>query len=381
MRLTLPAVRTLIVRGSISGVLLFLLAGAIGCGDADYRPEAVGQEGTITVVMDSSRWNGPVGDAFRDEVATYIETLPAPERSFDLSHVNIESNRQFERVKTQKNLIFVAPLSDSTNEAKYLKSILSDEAEQAIEQGGSAVVPRRDEWRRRQQVVFVTAATPEALVQTLREKGSSIRSVFNVATRERMYREMYDRGRQRDVEQQLMDAHGFAVDVQHDYLIAMDTTNFVWLRRILPETWRSLFVYYEENADPSDLTPEWVYATRDSLTRKYVQGNLGGWVEVVRSRPLDTEEVNFLDRFAYETRGLWEMVGEENGEKFQFGMGGPFLNYSFYDQDTGRLYMIDGMVFAPSYKKREFLRQMEVIAHTFRTAAEAAPEEPVASSE
>ncbi|NBC17960.1 MAG: DUF4837 family protein, partial [Bacteroidetes bacterium] len=57
--------------------------------------------------------------------------------------------------------------------------------------------------------------------------------------------------------------------------------------------------------------------------------------------------------------------------------GGPFLTYSFYDQSTGRLYMIDGMVFAPGHEKREFLRQMEVIAHTFRTRQES--EAPVAA--
>ncbi len=74
------------------------------------------------------------------------------------------------------------------------------------------------------------------------------------------------------------------------------------------------------------------------------------------------------------------MVGRENGEKIEFGMGGPFLTYTFYDQATGRIYMIDGMVFAPGYSKREFLRQMEVIAHTFRTRAETT-EGAVASNE
>jgi hypothetical protein len=34
--------------------------------------------------------------------------------------------------------------------------------------------------------------------------------------------------------------------------------------------------------------------------------------------------------------------------------------------------MIDGMVFAPGYDKRTFLRQMEVIARTFRTRQQAA---------
>ena len=64
------------------------------------------------------------------------------------------------------------------------------------------------------------------------------------------------------------------------------------------------------------------------------------------------------------------MVGEENGRIFPFGMGGPFVSYAFYDEPTRRLYLIDGMGFAPNYSKREFVRQMEVIAYTFRTLEE-----------
>lgn len=62
------------------------------------------------------------------------------------------------------------------------------------------------------------------------------------------------------------------------------------------------------------------------------------------------------------------MVGvDEDGDRFDYGMGGAFVNYAFYDEPTKRIYLIDGMVFAPGFKKREFLRHMEAIAHTFRT--------------
>jgi hypothetical protein len=111
-----------------------------------------------------------------------------------------------------------------------------------------------------------------------------------------------------------------------------------------------------------------------------VQGTLGGWVEIDQRRPLDAEEINFKDRYAYEVRGLWHMVGEENGEKFPFGAGGPFLTYAFYDEPSGRLYLLDGMVFAPNYPKREFLRQLEVIAYTFRTRQEVEQAEQMADA-
>ncbi len=360
--------------------LLLLTGGLWGCEALENTPNAIGREGEITIVIDSTRWKGEVGEAIREELGMWIGTLPAPERMFDLVHLSLVSPRVLDVVKKQKNVVFVAPLSDSTNEAKFIASRLDEGAKAAILAGQSAVIPRRDLWRRYQQVVYVTAATPEAVAEAVHERGEDLRYVFNTITRERMTISMFEKGRQKDLEQQIMDRHDFAVNVQHDYFIALDTTNFIWLRRVVSnDSWRSLFVYYEEHADPSELTPEWVYATRDSLTRQYVRGTLDGFVAIDYRRPLETENINFLDRFAYETRGLWHMLGvDENGETYEYGMGGPFLTYAFYDQDTGRTYLIDGMVFAPGYDKREFLRQLEVIAYTFRTRQEEeAQAEPV----
>ena len=73
---------------------------------------------------------------------------------------------------------------------------------------------------------------------------------------------MFDIGRQRSLEQTLMDRHGFAVHGQHDFFVAIDTTQFVWLRRVLSDTWRSMFVYYEEDGNPENLTAEWIVLAR-----------------------------------------------------------------------------------------------------------------------
>ena len=276
--------------------------------------------------------------------------------------------------------LFVAPLSDSSNVANFLRQRLSDEARQAVMNGQSAVVPKPDLWRRDQRVYFVTAATSAELIDALQRNGNQIRETYHEAVLGHMNREMFDRGRQPALEDSLMNEHGFAVNMQHDYYIATDTSNFVWLRRVVSaQSWRSLFVYYIEDGDPSMLSPEWIYATRDSLTKRFVQGTVAGFMKIDYRRPLTTEETNFLDRFAYESYGLWHMVGEsEDNELLQYGGGGPFVNYTFYDQASDRIYMIDGSVFAPGYDKLEFLRQMEVIARTFRTEEGAeAQQQPV----
>jgi Domain of unknown function (DUF4837) len=355
----MPYLHLSILRLVTALVILFTATG--GCKlnlSNDHRPLAAGPEGKITIAIDSVQWVGPIGDAIRETLGGPIFTLPAPEPAFDIHQISIASDLLFEQMKRQKNVVIVAPLSDTTAEARFLQARFGEGVQDLIDSGESAIVSREDLWRRDQLVVYIAAATPDSVAAAIRSKADDLLYVFNKITR-----------RQEDIEERLMKKHGFAVNGQHDYFVAVDTTNFVWLRRVISaETWRSLFVYYEENGQPSDLSPEWIYARRDSLTQLYMQGTEAGYVEIDRRRPLLTESINFLDRYGFETRGLWQMVLDAEGRTMQLGMGGSFVTYAFYDQASGRNYLIDGMVFAPGYEKREFLRQLEVIAHTFRTA-------------
>ncbi|MEM9663615.1 MAG: DUF4837 family protein [Bacteroidota bacterium] len=357
---------------SLAAAAFALLSGCEGTGD--LRPFATGPDTEVSVVMDSTHWNGPIGEAIRASLAEYIDTLPAPEPLLDLRHVNLTSPTDFERVKQRKNVVFVAPIADSTNEAQVLRSVLDEEARQAVTSGQvpAVVVPRDSPFRQQQQVIYITGTSPESIIGGIEQNTGDLRYLFAEIIRERLNAEMFEKRRQFNLEDTLLTRHDFAVNVQHDYRIATDTTDFVWLRRILSDTWRSLFVYNEDNFNPNDLTPEWILATRDSLTQRYLQGNVEGAVIIDRPprRPLVIENIDFLGRYGFETRGLWITgVKTPNGPRV-VGGGGPFVNYSFYDEQTGRVYMIDGMVFAPGYEKREFLRQMEVIAYTFRTDAE-----------
>jgi hypothetical protein len=359
----------------LAGVLPFVLALLGGC-DGDYRPRAIGKEGEVTVVMDSSLWTGAVGDTFRETVTPWVETLPQPERYFEIRHLELTSERAYESIQDLKNVVIAAPLSDSTNEANFLRRRLSEEAQQAVLNGQSAVVGKPDLWRRSQRVFFVTAATADDLEQVLAKQGQEIQRTFKEITLERMQREMYDDARQFALEDSLMNRHGFAVNVQHDYQLAIDTmtasSGFVWLRRVLARTRREFFVYYEKNVSPSQLSSDWLYTTHDSLTREHLRGNVSGFVRIDYRRSLETTQTNVLDRYGFKTRGLWHMVkaGKEEGEFLSVGGGGPFLAYAFYDRPSDRLYLLHGSVFAPDFNKLQFLRQMEVMANTFRTRAQ-----------
>lgn len=358
-------VRTLL----IPLVLVIFLA---GCEGVNLTPPATGPDDQIFVVADSASWNGAIGDALRAELGSYVQTLPTPEAAYELVHRQLTSERQLRDLQRKKNIIFVAALSDSSAESVFLQSAFSAEALAAVKSGDGAVVPRDDVWRRFQKVYYVAGETQDGVARTIEANGPDMLDALNTISRQRLEIDMFRKARQFDKEEHLLDRHDFMLKVQHDYHFAIDTTDFVWMRRLVgSETWRSLFVHYIEAGDPSHISADWVLAQRDSLSRLYLQGNTGGWVEVDRRRPMEFRTIDFLGRYGFESRGLWQMVGpDENGDVVQYGGGGPFVSYTFYDDDSGRVYMIDGMVFAPGFGKRDFLRQMEVIAYTFKSRKE-----------
>ncbi len=352
---------------------LTLFAGGCGALSGDYRSEAGGREGQVAVLIDSTLWNSFVGDTLRATIGGPILTLPSREPNFLLNPVHYTSQDALESIQDHRNVLIVGIIGDTTAyESRWLYHRLSAEVRDPILQGTPLIFGRSDEWRRRQEVHYVVARDNAELAQAIATFSNDLVYSYNLATRERMYRELFDIGRQRNLEEVLMEDHGFAVNVQHDYVVATDTANFVWLRRILTDTWRSLFVYYQERVDPTTLTPENVLLLRNALTKQYMEGSQGGVVEVVMTQPITVDTLDFKGRYGFEIRGLWEMVGEENGRRFQFGQGGAFVTYAFYDEPSARMYMIDGMLFAPGFPKREFLRQLEVIAYTFRTARDEA---------
>ncbi len=67
-----------------------------------------------------------------------------------------------------------------------------------------------------------------------------------------------------------------------------------------------------------------------------------------------TSEVNFNGKYALMTQGLWRF---NNGSG-----GGPFISYTFYDEETRRIYILDASIFAPKYFKKDLIQSVDVLA-------------------
>lgn len=362
--------------------LPFLLLTAFlvsACGDGiDYRPSAIGANDEIRIVVDSTLWAGPVGDALRETIGGEILTLPAPEAAFSITPIHLAGQGDVSAAQTYKNVLIVAVTSDTASvTTRFVRGFFSEDVQARLVPDSISTTATRDNlWRQSQRHVVAVAPTEEALIALLRDRNEHLRDRFNEVVRQRQAVDMFERRRQFAIEDTIMRRHGFAVNVQHDFFIARDSSQFVWLRRVLSDSWRSVFVHYADGSHPNRLDSAYVLALRDSLTITHIQGTSGGYVKIDRRRPLQVRPVGLGARFALEIRGTWMLVSPTTGPDGQTrelpSMAGPFVSYIVYDEDTRRLYFIDGMVFAPRYPKRDFLRQTEAIAYTFRTAQDVA---------
>lgn len=341
-------------------IMAVLALAALSACEIDYRQKAKGSNREIIVVMDSTKWESETAQAIKDTYGKYIFTLPNPEQNYDLVFMDIRSRQQLEFIKSMRNIIFAAPIDDSSNVAAQIRSFLADDIEERVRAGESFAFPVKDEWYRDQYAIILTSTSDSALAAKIRVSEKALLNDVLEREMDRFAAEVYYKHEQTQLSDSLWDEHGFKIRIQHDYLHSVDTTNFVTYRRYLPENDRWIWVWWKNHAGGiSYLDDEWINATRDSLMQIYIKGNSDDkYVTTEYRRPVVTDSFEKDGLTAYETLGTWRM---ENA-----AMGGPFVNFTYYDPRTDRLFMVEYMQFAPKVEKKiRFVRQFRAMGRTF----------------
>lgn len=323
---------------------------------------SIGAIDEVIVVMDSTQWSSETAMAIEETFGKGIETLPGYEPTYRLIFRDFRSNSELDDLRRHKNLIFAAPIDDNTNVASLIRAILSDEIETRVRQDESFAFPIPDRWVRDQWVLILTSTDDDALSEKIVNSEKSL--VGNLLEREfiRRKNEVFRRGEQVAISDSLWQNYGWKVRMQHDYIWTIREDNAAVFRRYLAENDRWILAWWQDNVSNIDfINDQWINATRDSLLQTYIQGEReGSYVTTEYRRAVITENVVRDDRIiGFETLGTWRMTNDF--------MGGPFVNFFYYDPETERLFMIEYGQFAPSVGKRRFVRQFRAMGRTFES--------------
>ncbi|MDZ7680618.1 MAG: DUF4837 family protein [Fodinibius sp.] len=349
-------------------IALVLLVGVwVGC-EGDYRQKARGSFGQVIVMMDSSEFQSETANALRETFGGWMQTIPGKQPRYDLQFQDFENNAQLESLRRFKNILIAAPVDDSTNVSRFVRALLSDKVEQEVKNGNAFAFPLEDKWYRDQWSMILTSTSDSALAQQIRNSEETLISRLEKKEMERWKEEIYSRGEKFALEDSLWQNHGWKIRVQHDWMKHLDTTvtengetyNFLTMRRPLPDNDRWFWAYWKKVDDINQVDDNWINAKRDTLMEKWIRGSRdSSYVTTAYDRPHETETFRMNGDMVYETEGIWTMTND--------AMAGPFVNFTVFDQETSRLFMLEFAQFAPKYNKRRFVRQFRTMLRTFES--------------
>ncbi len=342
-------------------LLLFILITILIQTCENYKRPSKGRFFEILVVMDSTQHEGILASAIKESIGGHIMTIPSIENRYDLRFFTIKSQKDLDYAKQARNVIFASSLNEKNIVADFITSITDAIVQQKIKSNELNAIRLDDKWCSNQWILILSGSNQEKTAAYLTENQGSIIHSLDEKERKRWVYEIYDKGRQTKMEDTLWTDYGWKLGIQHDYVKHVEKDDFVSFRRFMPENDRWIWVWWQDGfTDLNFLTPDWVNQKRDELLEENIRGKRPqSYVQTEYLRPVESIIKEMNGRYTIQTNGTWRMIEDL--------MGGPFVNYTIYDEKQNRLYIIEFAQFAPKFPKRNFVRQFEAMALTFDT--------------
>lgn len=299
-----------------------------GVEDKDERilPSSTGTHSELLVLMKDEEWKGPLGETFREHIALTQYGLPQNEPIFRISQIDP---------------------SQLSSILKRSKSILS------VTVGDTNLYQlEKDVYARPQTFFSVIGKTEGETAAILKKTASRIINKFRSADlallQKRLKKSSYKKVPKPLASYGIKDMillKGFTNTLDKDEI------KIYWLDGL--KTTQGILV--TKRKTPNNVIAEQdIVAFRDSLTKHYVTGsNEGSYMAIEKMLPPLQKNLEIDGHFAIETRGLWQMEGDF--------MGGPFLSYSIYLDETDEVLTLDAFVYGPEEKKRPIMFELEAM--------------------
>lgn len=326
--------------------ILFLISSllVISCGT---KRQAIGAADELMIVVSSEHQNeinSALAEIFNDTLYT-----PKPEPIYKF--VNADPHG-FEELKRQSNLVVGSIGTDeSIWGTKLVKSLLGDELFEKTINGDEQIIFSEDQFGRDQLFMIISGNSIDDIKQELEVKSVFIKSYFDKIFETKQKKYLFGNDRLKKLTERFKSEYGWELQIPWGWEIIKEIpdSNFIWLGRELPYQWFS--IHWQEGFLFEQVDEASIYARQFPLIYyKNIQ---------INDYKFETELVKFNNWSAWRSQGIWESLEQASG--------GPFINYTWYDEKSNRTYNLNMLVFIPNKNKSTFMRQLDIIAHTFST--------------
>ncbi len=293
--------------------------------------ESVGKLNDLSVVIDNDLWKGKVGDTIRKYFGAEVPGLPQEEPLFSMRQMPVTAFSGIAR----KSRTFL-----------YVKK-----------EGPNSINILNNKYATPQLGAVIKGATDDELIDAIRENSETIISKYKRTETQEKQRRI-----KKSLEKipQLKEKLGITVSIPSAYRVAIEEDKFFWIRKGIQNGSMNLMIYELPLGivTKDSNTVASIIKMRDSIgTVKIPTSEVGHFITEEAYAPY-LYETKLDGRFAYETKGTWEI-------KDRF-MAGPFVNYAIEDKVNDRLIVLEGFIFAPSITKRDNMFELEAIIKTIK---------------
>ncbi len=343
---------------------LFLMGTCLmfGCDEAgkesnSNKPKARGGKGEILMVIDSIKYQGPVGDALKEVFQEEIKGLVREERIFDIRRVDPRAMTRI--LKMAYNIVYVTSFDDKKAGSQRINSLFSKNSKDMAQSDSTLFMMRKeDEFARGQEVVYLFGNTEEQLINNILKNKDKLQNLFEVRERKRLEGALFNRTNGA-LEASAREKFGLDINFPASYQFVQEDDHFLWARQPTPSSQRpdiSLYFYETDYESEEQLFPENLKSLRDDIleTRVFGDPNNKNSFLVTESKIIPSFRNLRIDgQYAMEMRGQWKTNN--------ISMGGSFISYAVVHPTKGQIYFMEGFLYYPNESHKAALREIEAI--------------------
>ena len=329
----------------LAPVVLLTALALLGCGCSHEKLPALGPSNLLTIVTNLS----PDDPAIQAVKAAFTRPVVSVEEESRYSF-EVHGAAGLARQRDSRNLVLVADLSRRDEVSRKVREVLGrDRAAGLLKRAGWVVLPNVEALG--QTMVVVAGSDGAGILRFLEAEAGELYARADSMVTQRAVDIVYMHGEDRAMSRYLESKNGWTVRIPKGFRAAEDRKNGV-VKLVSADNQEParLFLAYWTPSRSSAPDPDYCLKLRARLAWLYYDGD--------RADPVSTSvsRTTFHGRKAVRIEGIWQ------NEKHL--IGGPFFTVCFVDK--GRLYLLDGVVFAPGMDKSPWLRQLEALMLTFK---------------
>ena len=311
------------------------------------KKDSLGTDDEIRVIC--SKIDEPV---IKDYLASVFDDTiytPAPEPLFKLIFSRPE---HYEDLKEYAQVIIAAVNRNSTNPGYRLLKKLLPEGQLNNSEDDNPVLLTRDLHAKDQVYVVINASNKEHLFNYLDKNKGLLRKHYDEQFKLRGSRFLFN-DNQTQIEEKINEDYGWFLKIPWGWEVLRndDKMNFFWMGSEYPYRWMS--IKWDNGNNINDGL---------SLGKQIWNFPINHYKSIrFNENRFKLDRIYFNDYKGWQCSGIWESMDSLDAK------GGPFYSYIFYDHHSDRTFHINTLVHNPGKSKAVYIRQMELIAKSFRS--------------